>query len=358
MNKIYTEINERTNGKYSFARFPRVELKDGKVNVTVACAADRLDYVKSCADELKRLIKQICAFHAPVTMNFVAVEQTARSVRDSVTAFIDKFPFAASMAGKITAPSATAVKLEMHKSMYELAKGDFLPRLDDYLDNLFLEHVSVETNVTSFESTREKQNPVKKDVGSPTYNITDIVPLSCENADVFSSDAKSAGVVEGYNEGITVCGVLVMATDFMSKGAGAKRSRPYEKFLLYDGEQTLQCRFFPHGGFSVVGADILGKAVCAVGNAQAERGRSGEMSMTVMEIGTCTAQGLELPKPFPVPSEYINVTPQPYEEYVQASLLEKDDELPSSLRGSFVAFDFETTGLSVNYDMPTELGAV
>ncbi len=358
MNKIYTEINARTNGKYSFVRIPRVELKGGNVSVTVACAADRLEYIKSCADELKRLIKQICAFHAPVMLEFTVVEQTARTVRDKVTEFTDKFPFAASMAGKITAPSATSVKLEMHKSMYELAKNDFLPRLDEYLDNSFLEHVTVETEVTAFDITQDKKASVKKDVGKPTYNITDVVPLSCSDAGVFSSEAKSAGVVEGYNEGITVCGVLVMATDFMSKGAGAKRSRPYEKFLLYDGEQTLQCRFFPHGGFSVVGADILGKSVCAVGNAQAERGRVGEMSMTVAEIGTCMAQGLELPKPFTLPNEYVNIAPQPYEEYVQASLLEKDDELPESLRGSFVAFDFETTGLSVNYDMPTELGAV
>ena len=31
MNKIYTEINSRTNGKFENVRFPRVELSDGKV---------------------------------------------------------------------------------------------------------------------------------------------------------------------------------------------------------------------------------------------------------------------------------------------------------------------------------------
>ena len=209
MNKIYTQINEKTNGKFSHVRFPRVELTDGKVTVTVACAPENLDVVKSCADEIKKLIRQICAFNAPVFLDFAAIEHTPRAVRDKVSEFVGRFPFAESIADKITA-TGTTVKLAMHKSMYELAKDDFFPRLDEYLKNCFLLPISVETEVTEYSQQQDK--PVKKAVAKEIYTIAEIIPLSCGSADVFSAEAKSAGAVEGYNENITVCGVLVMAT--------------------------------------------------------------------------------------------------------------------------------------------------
>ncbi|MCH5160485.1 MAG: hypothetical protein J1G04_00490 [Clostridiales bacterium] len=355
MNKIYTQINEKTGGKFSHVRFPHVELADGKVTVTVACAADNIDGVKSCADEIKKLIKQICAFNAPVFLDFAVIEHTPRALRDNVVAFVGKFPFASSIADKITAPSGTSVRLEMHRSMYELAQDEFFDRLDEHLKNCFLLPISVETEITEYTPPQEKA--VKKTVRS-TYTVSDVVPLSCDNAGVFALEAKAAGAVDGYGENITVCGVLVMATEFMSKGGGAKRSRPYEKFLLCDGEQILQCRFFPHGDCLIVKADLLGKVVCVVGDAQVERGRGGEVSLTAKEIATCSAQGIGELKPFAAPNAYATVSPKPYEEYVQASLFGGEDDIPQSLKCSFVAFDFETTGLSIDYDMPTELGAV
>ncbi|MDE7463517.1 MAG: hypothetical protein K2M48_00680, partial [Clostridiales bacterium] len=157
---------------------------------------------------------------------------------------------------------------------------------------------------------------------------------------------------------IAVCGVLTMATDYLSKGSGAKHSRPYQKFVLYDGTGTLQCRCFPRDGFSLIDAGVVGKTVCAFGNTEVERGRTGEIGMTVRALSIAGNGGANVLAAPPVPKKYVTVKPMPYEEYVQASLFAGDEVLPEALKGSFVAFDFETTGLSILFDKPTEIGAV
>ena len=349
MNKIYQAINQKTNGKFGNVRFGNLAFSGNNAAVaTVLCRAAELDAVKAAAAELTRLIRAECAFHGRIDVEIRAVDESARALRDGVIAFTEKFPFVASIASSITAPSPTCVKLKMHESMRRLAADDFLPRLSEYLENNYFDKIDVRIETVEFTEKSDR-------APQPTfYEIKTCAPIT---AGFVKPDGKipSCACVNEYNENAAACGVVAMATEFMSKGGGAKRSRPYEKFLLVDGENSLQCRFFP-SEVSVANSDLTGKAVVAVGAAQVERGRD-EATLTVRELAVCDAPVSVPPAP-KAPTEYVTVRPEPYEEYVQGSLFQTAEALAPALKGVYVAFDFETTGLSLLRDKPTELGAV
>lgn len=350
MNKLYEEINKRTGGKYADTRFPSVAL-GSSATVSVVCAEDRIDGIKSDYSALKAVVSEICAFNMPTELDIKSVKLTSRALRDTTVAFMAKFPYVASAAETVTAEAAPefSVKIKMHKGMYELAKDGFLPRLEEFYANNFIEKVKINVDVEEYASNGQ-------DVGAnKTYAVQITEPvIGMVNAD----SALSAACVSGNNKNIAVCGVLVMPTEFLSKGNDFSKPRLYEKFLLCDGETSLHCKYFIDDGVKIDFEKLANKTVCAVGNTMPERGRTDETVMFVNMLALCEAPDLKTAVMPEVPVNYETVTPSPYEEYVQASLFDVREKLPSALSGSFVAFDFETTGLSVRRDKPTELGAV
>lgn len=360
MNKIYDTVNERTNGKYSDVRFNRVVFTNHSAVVTALCGEKSYAALKSDERELTGILTEVCAFHVPIKLEIKKAESGAEAIRAAVSDFLRKFPYMTAGGLTVSCSSERVLRLGMHNSMYNLAKDDFLPRLDEFLCENFLEDVKVETAVSDYvekPESKESAAPEKQD-----YEISAVNPVLGYPEDrrtlASAGRAKSVSATNGNNDDVIVCGAIAMTTDMVSKGGGAKRSRKYEKFLLFDGEHTLQCRFFPHDGESLTALSLCGKTVCVYGNTQVERGRIGECSMTARAIALCDISGFSVPEPSKEPKAYITVKPEQYSEYVQGSLFQRVDTLPESLRGVFVAFDFETTGLSVLYDKPTELGAV
>lgn len=364
MNKIYEQLNERYGGIYKNIRFSKLAFGKNNAIATVVCSDSDYTQFKSQEVELARRVSEICKFSMPVLVDVVKENLDPKDICEQVAAFARTFPYISLHGNTVTVSDGT-VRIKMHDSMYALAKDDFLPRLTDYLENSYITKINVAVDKIEFRA--EEQAPVVKEQPRKTsYSVSNVTPVlgaseACDGligAACGGTEIQSAAIVQGNNDDITVCGVLAMPTDFMSKGGGAKRSRRYEKFLLVDGEHTLQCRFFPNGEKSVMGSGLIGKTVCVFGNTQVERGRTGESTMTVRAIATCDIPDMAVIKARPEPREYATVKPEQYNEYVQASLFQGDDALPDALRGVFVAFDFETTGLSILYDKPTELGAV
>ncbi len=361
MNEIYIKLNEKTGGAYKDIRLSKLVFGASRAMATAVCRAEDYERINSQKSELARYISQICAFNTPIDVEVVSEKSDETALRDDVIAFAKKFPYIAIAANGI-AVSGDTVRLKMHESMISLAKDDFLPRLNEYLENSYIGKISVEVDKEEFHSDDERETAEKKIKTS--YAIKNVTPVlgSTEACEALSaadtSDVTSAAGVQGNNDDLAVCGLLVMPTDYLSKGGGVKRSRRYERFLLADGEHTLQCRFFPSGEHTVIGSELIGKTVCVFGNTQVERGRTGECAMLARAIAVCDIDGFEIQELKPEPTEYGAVKPEQYSEYVQASLFESGGALPESLRGVFVAFDFETTGLSIQYDKPTELGAV
>lgn len=89
---------------------------------------------------------------------------------------------------------------------------------------------------------------------------------------------------------------------------------------------------------------------------------NGRKSLTFEKINACEFPADFRKKPKfknPVPKEYKLIFPSPAETVKVRSVFEKETEIPKSATGkTFVVFDIETTGIDVNNNDITEIGAV
>lgn len=348
MNTIYDKINAKTSGKYAHLRFSSVTFKDSAV-VTVVCKKSGRASVDANKSELYELIKAECAFNTPITLEICDEPPTPKTLRETVVDFTQKFKYVSSVIHTIAVRADEnaqrfTVTLKMPNIIFELAKNDYIPRLEEYLLNKYAEPIKV--NVVSSElagSGEESGGEVRGE-----YEISDVVPVIGNFAPKTARSVSSL-TESGYN--VAVCGIFVMPTAFTSKGG-----RRYERFLLYDGQTSVQCRFSPDGGRGIVDCGLINKPVCVLGNVEYDKMRN-EATVFVRELSRCGADIKSVPSP-ECPKDYDRVTPTSHAEFVQSSMFDRAETLPSALKGSFVVFDFETTGLSVLYDRPTEIGAV
>ena len=351
MNEIYKKVNELSGNKFADCRFADVRFGDGIAVVTVYYDGERFDPTGRTG-ELSSLLEKICKLNGGIKLVLEKCEQTEFTVTEAVKKFVERFPFIAGAANGIKATSPTRVVIPMHEGMKLLAADDLIPRLTQYLENRFIYPIEIKIQIvelSELESKPEVKHEEKK------YLIGQAEPIV---GDITGGEALSAACVDTNYEGITVCGVLTMATDMLSKGTGASRQKRYERFLLYDGERTQQCRYFPNDKIALTESGLLNVPVVVFGNSLVERGRVDETMLTVKCVSKVVSGGVTALKIVEPPSEYNVITPRPYEEYVQTSLFSLDEKTPETLKGTFVAFDFETTGLSIHNDSPTELGAV
>ncbi|MDE6293478.1 MAG: hypothetical protein K2L88_02505, partial [Clostridiales bacterium] len=345
MNEIYKSINEKSGEKYASLRFPSVTF--GKTaEVTVVCKKSDREFVNQNMTELTSLLSEVCGFHTPITVKVKDEPVTVAALRVAVVRFTEKFNYVSSMSHAITVESepSLCVKIKMHNAMYELAKNDYIERLKEFLVNNYVDEIKLDLDIVEYASSgtaaATAHGGAKKE-----YLITNVQPFI---GDFKPDKARSVSSIIASEYNVAVCGILVMQTEFTSKGG-----RPYERFLIYDGDMSLQCRYMPNGGKSIANAtELMNKPVCVFGNIEYD-GMRNEASMAVKEISLCTAEDLQPLSERAEPKGYGLIFPQNYEVLVQSSMFDGNVDTPQSLKGDFVVFDFETTGLSVIYDKPT-----
>lgn len=354
MNKIYEIINTKTDDKYKSVRFSSIKFDAAGSEVTVVCMPNELEKYKRSESELAALLKDVCKFNLPLRVSIKPQDTAITAIRADVARFVSGFPYVGSITNDITVDCEGAdivVKLKMHERMHALAKDDFIPRLKDYLESAYITPIKTEVDITrQAESNNEVAAPVIHALKSDC-SLKNVTPVF---GDITSDIATPIENLSANADGVTTCGIFAMPTEFLSKGGGVKRSRPYEKFVLYNGESIIHCRYFPRDGHTAILPELLNVPVCVYGNVVVD---SRECTITVSALAKvdCDIQPIQVK---PAPKEYVTVSPKPYTEYVQASLFDQEEKLPKALKGSFVVFDFETTGLTLMYDRPTEIGAV
>lgn len=342
MNKIYEQINERTHGKYAELRFPNVKFEAGTATVTVLYEGKNVKLVNDNYDELLGLIIEICAFNSSVRLNTVEFSPSREKLKSDLRAFIKRFPFASGLE-KTAEVGEDAVTLKMHDGMLELARSEFIPQLNEFFANNYISGIKLV--IEHAEYARDADPYGSELVPKTTMYEPELSPVAGE---ITAQSAISVAAIEGDSYNTAVCGVLTMLTDYTSKAGKA-----YQKFVLYDGERTVQCSYFG----APLPREVNNSSVCVVGNISVAGDRAGEYIMKAFSVASCRSGGAVAISPVAPASAYYAASPLPYEEFVQTSIFEARAGI-ANLRGSFVAFDFETTGLSVVYDRPTEIGAV
>lgn len=344
MNEIYNSVNQKTNGKYKSLRFPCITFDGGQAVIKVVCLPSDSGFVLANKPELLSVLTELCDIHTPISLEICESEVSPMALRKQIMLFSEKYTFVTSAMRTlfVSGEGAFSVKMTMPEVMYEVAKDEYIPALKEFLANNFVQEITLDIKTTEFTVTRERTNSVSE------YELSDVTPI-VGNETPQKAAAIASVTSQGYN--VTVVGVLAMPTQFTSKAG-----RPYEKFLLYDGEDTISCRYVPFEAGTFTSKDYIGKLLAVSGNVEYEAERE-EATISVRAISLCSANIKTVPNK-PQPAAYTVISPQKCETLVQSSMFDGVQTLPASLDGDFVVLDFETTGLSLISDTPTELGAV
>lgn len=245
-------------------------------------------------------------------------------------------------------------------------------KLESYLNNEFCEDIkgALIKSDASFDAKKILAQRDKKE-------LLDLLPLAKIRTFQFEKQAPIEGEVSEVTatymadldyetDSAAVCGRIVRLEQKLTK-----KEKPYYIIDLSDGTyddgiRTFKAKIFPYKRSLEKVAELKeGDVIAASGKVEAF---NGFLSMMIDKI--CYAK---MPENFvpeklesrPAPSEYITISPKPYEELSQKTLFEKKKILPDDLvNNTFIVFDLETTGLNNNpsgldkMDTIIEIGAV
>ncbi len=159
-------------------------------------------------------------------------------------------------------------------------------------------------------------------------------------------------------QGVTVCGTISYIEERESKGG-----KPYFSVTVADATGSIRARYFPRkAAIEKVRALTQGTSVALTGDNELYNG-SLSFRAKAVDLGRPPEGFVPEERPSrPVPARYTAVFPAPASDFVQADLFGSAPLPQELIRGKFVVFDLETTGLN-NTPGPTmdriiEVGAV
>ncbi len=159
-------------------------------------------------------------------------------------------------------------------------------------------------------------------------------------------------------QGISVCGRLTYIEERLTK-----TGKPYFTLTLSDGSASLRCSYFSKKAtVEKVRSLRAGDGVCLTGDNELWNGAL-SFRAKFLDRGTPPEGFVPESRPSrPVPARYRAVFPSPDSDFVQGDLFGASGLPADFVRGKFVVFDIETTGLnstpSASMDRIIELGAV
>lgn len=354
MNSIYTQFNTQTNGLYSDVRFKaaKLDFTTNTLTVTVICPSNRLAVFRGDEGFIASVLQKIIG--APLGICVVVENGDFEPL--ALTMEIDDALYHAEYipTGSVTYTldahdDRCIVYFTLPESIYMFAKDYVFKALLERLSNVFLIPIVFVFSKTEdvFEQMAEVYDDRVK-VGSVRPYIGNAI-----TAPIQSIATAAAG------KGSAFCGTIRNFKMLKSKGSETKPPRDYAVFTLVDEEaNTLNCIAFPDKKalkrYSV--EKLNNQTVVISGTVDSER--SGGVKIIVNKISFCTLQEAELPEAAKPQRNYIYATPTPFIDEKQVDFFTTEQELPDNLKGEFVVFDVETTGLNPKKCEIIELGAV
>lgn len=257
------------------------------------------------------------------------------------------------------APSLVKIRIGLPPDAFGYAAtNEFEKGLAEYLDGLIME----ETEVELYRDGSETDVPVVK-VHRITraQGSTRLVNIKVKIPIIGNISKKPQYLVDALKreaESVTVCGTVIKPETLTTKAG-----KPFFKFSITDTTGSLECVSFTRFEKRLKSLEsyfIEGQNVAVEGKMSMNE-RSARMSLIVRNAVVCDIDFDSIDtsvKPQAIPEDYIKVRPKTYTELEQADMFSDSKKLPDSLRGRFVVFDLETTGLNRSEDKIIEIGAV
>ena len=238
------------------------------------------------------------------------------------------------------------------------ASNGFEKGLAEYLDGLIMEDAEVELYRDGTESDEPVVKVHRATCAGNGIRLVDVKVKIPIIGNVSKKPRYLVDVLKREAESVTVCGSVVKP-EILTTKAG----KPFFKFSVNDTTGTLECVYFTRFEKRLKDLESYffeGQNVALEGRISMNE-RTARMSMMVKNAVVCDVNydtiDLEV-KPAPTPENYIKVFPEPYSELQQSDMFSDNAVLPDTLKGRFVVFDLETTGLNFAEDKIIEIGAV
>lgn len=361
------EINKLTDNKFNF-------LRDNSVTVAVADKKIRIILIypstiseQEFSAEHKAIVtdaaKQIVPSSFDLDIEFRKVSNDKELIRRSIVEFFNKNYV--SLINKIKTDDITmevgenvvALELAMYSHLFDYAKTEELnKKLEAYLSHCVCgditvklvdkgdapaEELKIKESIVEMHNRHICPDKVCLMYGKEINRFANYICDCTEQKD----NLVMAGKIIGYTEKVA-----------------QKNKTIFYCFNLSDTTGNMPCRIFTKQPTRGILAELGdGDVVIASGNLRYDE-YSKQNSFIINSIARCDIDFSKI-KTNTVyksePADYMCVRPKPYVETVQTTFFNRKESIADYLKQhEVVVFDFETTGLMVDSDMITEIGAV
>lgn len=342
--------------------------KDNSLVITLIVNAK--DYDNKLSAELKDKVRTVTRKLVPECYNPKILFKKTISDESYINQLINDFFYKESplVLRKLSDCSITTetgydtitVNLDLPPYLYSfMEKNGYAEKLAGFLNSEIMETVEVALTLNTKSDKQASLIKRKPQEHKTSLKIIEVYDLKSVVGAISRMPKYISEALKAESENQTVCGKVSQFSQKVSKNTG----KPFFTMKLDDTTGQIEAVFFAKDEASAesFAREIYdGALVCVEGPVKLST-YTGSFTLQIRRISTCAINYASIKQDidyYEESDEYMTISPEPYIDEEQLNLF--DDELPApeALKGDYVIFDLETTGLNPTTDKIIEIGAV